>query len=95
MEIVSDILKVCVDGQTKTGIVYKCNLNFNLIKDYLVLLKEGGLVEELRNVNHSVLYRTTEKGNKVMSQVEGAKEMIFAPLTAGGFSRKIPDVAFN
>ncbi len=62
--IICQILEVCVDGASKTKIVYKSNLNFTTINPYLDLLISSGLIEPVRGPR--VVYKTTEKGAKIM-----------------------------
>jgi predicted transcriptional regulator len=54
-----DILKVAKKGAIKTHIVYKTNLNFEIIKKYLKILID---LEMLRYEGRK--YYTTEKGEK-------------------------------
>ncbi|RLB77658.1 MAG: hypothetical protein DRH24_15830 [Deltaproteobacteria bacterium] len=66
-DIVIVILDVVSDGATKTKIVYKANLNFNLATKYLDLLLEKGLVK----INSS-RYEITDEGKTFL---EKAKEL--------------------
>ncbi|WP_407357265.1 winged helix-turn-helix domain-containing protein [Methanolobus sp. WCC5] len=54
-----DILRAALEGAKKTHIVYRANLNFDVVNRYLYLLKEKGLIEQNGN-----LYITTEKGRE-------------------------------
>lgn len=62
LEILHDILEVAVDGSRKSHIVYKANLNFNIVKEYLTTLIKNGLLERDGNV-----YTTTPKGVTYMN----------------------------
>ena len=76
-EIVIDILKLCLEPRKKTEIVYLCNLNFRLIKDYLSCLLEKGWIKKVHN-----LYETTESGNHILLEVlSPAMGLITACLT--------------
>jgi len=44
LDICADILRITRDGAKKTHIVYKANLNFNMIKRYLKRLIGGELL---------------------------------------------------
>ncbi|PXF61822.1 MAG: hypothetical protein C4B59_02300 [Candidatus Methanogaster sp.] len=66
-DIIIAILDVVSGGATKTKIVYKANLNFNLATKYLELLLEKGLVR----VDGSS-YEITEDGKTF---VEKAREL--------------------
>ncbi len=62
--IMCQILEVCINGASKTRIVYQSNLNFTTINPYLDLLISRGLIEPVKGLR--VIYKTTEKGAKVM-----------------------------
>ncbi|WP_342306518.1 winged helix-turn-helix domain-containing protein [Methanolobus sp. ZRKC5] len=62
-----EILRAALEGAKKTHIVYRANLNFEVVNRYLSLLKENGLIEQKGN-----LYVTTDKGNEFQ---EVAKEL--------------------
>ena len=66
-DIVIAILDVVSGGATKTKIVYKANLNFNLATKYLAFLLEKGLVR-----TNSNRYEITGAG---MTFLEKAKEL--------------------
>ena len=60
-QIKSQILVVCQgDGANKTRIVYQAGLNFKIVKGYLGLLLEKGLLEAIEG--DRTIYKTTEKG---------------------------------
>lgn len=66
-DIVEAILKISMNGVKKTHIVYEANLNFNVAKQYLEILKEKGLIKQ-----ENGLFITTEKGRIFQ---ETAKEL--------------------
>ncbi len=70
MDITADLLYVAKNGARKTHLVYKANLNFMLIKKYLVRLTENGLLE---SVNER--FYTTDKGARFLDQYEIIKPM--------------------
>lgn len=72
MEISADILKVAVGGAKKSHIVYRANLNFSIIKDYLKDLSSSGLLTI--PVNGSKLYTTTDKGIAYINYMNGLKQ---------------------
>jgi predicted transcriptional regulator len=45
LDIIADILNVSQKGASKTMLVYSCNLNFTIIKDYINALLELGLLK--------------------------------------------------
>ena len=46
LDICADILRVSRGGAKKTHLVYKANLNFNIVKKYISGLTESGLLEK-------------------------------------------------
>jgi predicted transcriptional regulator len=58
--IISQILDICINGASKTRIVYQANLNFRTINPYIELLTKSGLI----NVKNEqiIIYKTTPKG---------------------------------
>ena len=60
MDIIADILKIAQYGARKSHIVYKANLNFKVLKEYVEKMEKVGLIisqEEKRNT-----IETTDKG---------------------------------
>lgn len=58
LEIIIDLMEVCKEEDTlKTNLVYKTNLNFKIIGDYLKILLEKGWVKEKMG-----RYNITDKG---------------------------------
>ena len=70
-EISSDILRVARNGALKSHLVYRANLNFEVINRYLRSLKRDGLIE-----NSGRIFRTTEKGVGFISQFQRFKEYV-------------------
>jgi predicted transcriptional regulator len=63
LDICADLLKVAKNGAKKTQLVYKANLNFNIIKKYLERLTDNGLIESEKG-----RFFTTDKGAKYLEQ---------------------------
>ena len=55
-DIMADLLRVATGGAKKTQLVYRANLNFNIIKRYLKRLIDGGLIK----VSGRMYYSTDE-----------------------------------
>lgn len=62
VEIMRDVLEVCLRGASKTRIVYRANLNFTRLNKYLGMLLSLGYVVEEDVPSRSVVYRTTKAG---------------------------------
>lgn len=74
IEIFADILRVAKCGAKKSHIVYKANLNFRIVKDYLSILEKSGLIIGPQGVNN--LFNTTEKGVEYLNHYEEFKDYI-------------------
>ncbi len=65
IEITKDILELCITSVNKTTIVYRCNLNFLIVKKYLErCFNNGWLVEN--KIGKGNLYTTTELGKEAI-----------------------------
>ncbi len=58
LDICADILRVSRGGAKKTHLVYKANLNFNIVKKYIRGLTESGLLEK-----NGERFYVTDEGN--------------------------------
>ncbi len=86
IEIMAQILAFCKHAKRKTRIMYKNNLNYAQLKDYLALLTSRYLLER-----NSDTYVTTEKGQRFLevftqlantyrSGFDGMAELRFSPI---------------
>ena len=67
--IVSQILKLCVPGASKTRVVYQANLNFLTVNPYLDNLIKNECIETVREGSR-VVYKTTPKGMDLKERFE-------------------------
>ena len=58
--IISQILDICINGASKTRIVYQANLNIRTINPYIELLTKNGLINVKKE--QTIIYKTTPKG---------------------------------
>jgi predicted transcriptional regulator len=73
-EIFSKILEICVDGASKTRIVYQANLNFRTVNPYLQILIKNNLLEASQE-DHK-LYKTTAEGVNMYEQISKISSML-------------------
>jgi predicted transcriptional regulator len=66
--IIAQILEACIDGVSKTRIVYQCNLNFTTVNPYLDLLTGRGLIAA--SGGQRVRFRTTASGLELMERLK-------------------------
>ena len=64
-------------GATKTTIMYKAVLSYDLMKDYLLSLAEDDLIEYEQGM---MTYRTTPKGMRVLQLYNSVNEMVQPPV---------------
>jgi predicted transcriptional regulator len=70
--IISEILNICLDGASKTKIVYQANLNFRTVNPYLKLLIKNELL--LTKTGPRMLYETTDKGKVLLENYNRIKD---------------------
>lgn len=63
LDIMAEILEIAQLGAKKTWIVYKANLNFKIVKDYLAELMEKELLE-----HDGRIYSTTDRGLEFLEE---------------------------
>jgi len=63
IEILAYVLKVAREGANKTKILYKANLSYTQLRNYLRFLKAKGLIREEAARSRGVVFKTTSKGN--------------------------------
>ncbi len=68
MEIIQELLEACVQGATKTEMVYRVNLNFKTANCYLRPLLKEGMIEVDRGT--PITYRTTQKGANILEDMK-------------------------
>ncbi len=63
MEIVAGLLSIAKTGALKTHLMYKANLSYLMVTEYLSFLVNSGLIEEVPDSKGTTrLYQTTQKG---------------------------------
>jgi predicted transcriptional regulator len=76
-EIIGAILEAANGGgATKTTIMYKAVLSYDLLKQHLIFLAENDMIEYEQGL---MTYRTTEKGMRLLQLYNNMNEM--APLS--------------
>ncbi len=74
--IVANILTIAKQGALKTHLMYKANLSYTMLRDYLKFLLDNGLLSESRYPEDRVtLYRTTEKGTRYLESYVALKDL--------------------
>jgi len=73
--IISEILEIAKDGALKTQIMYRANLSFTQLNDYLGFMLEIHLLEKIRQ-NGKSIYRSTEKGIDFLQRYHRIAELL-------------------
>jgi predicted transcriptional regulator len=77
MEIVANLLSIAKSGALKTHLMYRANLSYLMVTEYLDFLSRSGLIREtLDSEGTSRLYQTTEKGLKYLDVYESLQAII-------------------
>ena len=67
--IISEILTIARNGSLKTQIMYRANLSFAQLNEYLSFLIKMNLLE-IQNIDNKNTYLTTVKGEKYLEKYE-------------------------
>lgn len=67
--IISEILTIAKDGSLKTQIMYRANLSFAQLNEYLSFLLRIKLLKIVKR-NEKAVYKTTTKGIKYLENYE-------------------------
>lgn len=65
LDIVNLVLSVCDEGEIKTHVMQRCNLNSRQTQDYITLLLKYELLEKSTEFKNDV-YQTTERGRRFL-----------------------------
>ncbi len=71
LEIINEILRLCVIPSLKTRIVYECNLNFKMIIRYLRWCFDNGWL-----IKEGALYETTQLGKDYLNLIAPTVESL-------------------
>jgi predicted transcriptional regulator len=69
------MLEIIKEGPLKTQIMYKANLSFNQLNDYLAFLLSSALIEQA-NVAGRGIYVITEKGSDFLQRHNELTKML-------------------
>ncbi len=73
--IIAEILAIAKDGSLKTQIMYRANLSFAQLNEYLNFLLKRELVK-VGKENARTIYRTTSKGVKYLENYEEISNLL-------------------
>jgi predicted transcriptional regulator len=73
--IVAEILEIARDGSLKTQIMYRANLSFTQLNDYLRFMLKINLLEQVLE-NDKQIYRATGKGVDFLQRYREINELL-------------------
>ena len=73
--ILAEIVGVAKQGALKTHIMYKANLSFTQLNQYLLFLSNAGLLEECSR-NGQAIYKTTQKGLEFLQRQQHVMDLL-------------------
>ncbi len=73
--IIAEILEVALEGVLKTQVMYKANLSFAQLNEYLTLMMDLNLLQLSRNSERNV-YKTTSKGLRFLESYRKIQELL-------------------
>jgi len=75
LSIIAEILEIAKDGALKTPIMFKANLSFGQVNEYLSFLLSKEFVEVVVQ-NRGTTYKTTPKGLKYLQSYKQIKDLL-------------------
>ncbi|MHB1908348.1 MAG: winged helix-turn-helix domain-containing protein [Nitrososphaerales archaeon] len=76
MEIVANLLTIAKSGALKTHLMYRANLSYLMVSEYLGFLSSAELIKERVDEDGAVkLYQTTPKGLKYLEVYESLQSI--------------------
>ena len=73
--IIAEILEIAKEGTLKTQIMYKANLSFSQLNEYLNFLVSLNLLE-CKQTGGKTVYKTTEKGIKYLDNYKEILQLL-------------------
>jgi predicted transcriptional regulator len=74
IEVIADMLRLGEAG--KTEIMYSANMSYFQLQKYLNFLLQLGLITKVTLGNPSVTYRVTEKGLRLLRNIDSILEVL-------------------
>jgi predicted transcriptional regulator len=87
--IIAEILELAKDGALKTQLMYKANLSFTQLNDYLKLMLKINFLERFVK-NGKDFYKATEKGLEFLQRYQEITELLKIENGNGRNNIKVP-----
>jgi predicted transcriptional regulator len=92
--IIAEIVGIAKKGTSKTHIMFKANLSFSQLKQYLALLSHTGLLEKSA-YNGRDIYKATQKGLEFMERQQQVMDLLNEDVHEHRNGVKTPPLIFN
>jgi predicted transcriptional regulator len=92
--IMAEIVGIAKNGTSKTHIMFKANLSFSQLNQYLALLSQTSLLEKSAQ-NGRVIYKATQKGLEFMEKQQQIIDLLNEDVHVYRNSVKTPPLIFN
>ncbi|MEM3769746.1 MAG: winged helix-turn-helix domain-containing protein [Candidatus Bathyarchaeia archaeon] len=77
LDIIADILEASKGKTKKTYLMYRCNLSFKQMENYLSFLLKRELLKAIEdNGNNKSFFRITEKGERFLETYKGLQGLM-------------------
>jgi len=73
IDILYQILLLCQEPQQKTWVMFKCNLSYELLQNYIGFLISNDFLRVLKTEDNKEYYQTTEKGKNLLREYKKIK----------------------
>jgi len=83
--IMAEILEVAIDGALKTQVMYRANLSFAQLNEYLKLMLDLKLLETVKNTEKTY-YKTTSKGMRYLQSYKEIRDLLKKERSGNGSS---------
>ncbi|MEM3579433.1 MAG: winged helix-turn-helix domain-containing protein [Candidatus Bathyarchaeia archaeon] len=87
--IIAEILEIAKDGVLKTQIMYRANLSFTQLNDYLKFMLKINLIDRIVE-NDKEIYKATAKGLEFLQRYREITELLKTDNGNGKNSVKVP-----
>lgn len=75
LQIMAEILEIAGDEALKTQIMYRANLSFTQLNNYLEFMLEINLLKKIKQ-NNKEIYKSTEKGSDFLQRYREISELL-------------------
>jgi len=87
--IIAEILEIAKDGILKTQIMYRANLSFTQLNEYLKFMLKTNLVDRIVE-NDKEIYKATQKGLEFLQRYREITELLKTDNGNGKNNVKVP-----